>query len=92
MSRKAYLWLLGTLYAAWWVLMAINPLDRHDWYLENALVVFGLGLLVWTYKSFPLSRVSYTCIFWFGIRNCHEPVHPLRTNARRHFARPLLFT
>jgi putative membrane protein len=65
MSRKSYLWVLGLIYLAWWILMAIKPLDFHDWLLENALVVLGLGLLVWTYKSFPLSRVSYTCIFIF---------------------------
>src|ERR1051325_3287400 len=65
MSRKAYLWTLGLIYLVWWVAMAIDPLDFHDWLLENALVVLGLGLLAFTYKSFPLSRVSYTCIFAF---------------------------
>ena len=65
MSRKSYLWLLGALYSAWWVAMAIDPQDRADWFMENALVVLGLGLLAWTYQAFPLSRVSYTCIFIF---------------------------
>jgi putative membrane protein len=65
MSRKAYLWTLGLIYLVWWVLMAIKPLDFHDWLLENALVVLGLALLVFTYRRFPLSRVSYTCIFIF---------------------------
>jgi putative membrane protein len=65
MSRKAYLWTLGLVYTAWWVLMAIRPLDFHDWLLENALVVLAVGLLLWTGKSFPLSRISYTCIFVF---------------------------
>jgi putative membrane protein len=65
MSRKAYLWMLGLIYFAWWILMAIGPNDRHDWMLENALVVLGAGLLVFTYKAFPLSRISYTCIFVF---------------------------
>jgi putative membrane protein len=45
--------------------MAIKPFDLHDWLLENALVVLAAGLLVSTYKSFPLSRASYTCIFIF---------------------------
>jgi putative membrane protein len=57
--------MLGLIYLAWWILMAIKPLDFSDWLLENALVVLGLGLLAWSYKSFPLSRVSYTCIFVF---------------------------
>src|SRR5262245_20504008 len=65
MSRKNYLWLLAGLYTAWWVLMAISPVDRMDWLMENVLVFLGVGLLVFTYKAFPLSRVSYTCIFVF---------------------------
>jgi putative membrane protein len=65
MSRKSYLWVLAVVYAVWWVLMAIKPHDFSDWVLENVLVVFAVGLLVSTYRSFPLSRVSYTCIFVF---------------------------
>src|SRR6187431_2826649 len=65
MSRKGYLLVLLGLYAVWWVLMAIKPVDRSDWLLENVLVFAAMGLLLGTYKAFPLSRVSYTCIFIF---------------------------
>jgi putative membrane protein len=65
MSRKSYLWVLAAVYAVWWVLMAIKPLDLADWAIENVLVLFGAALLGFTYKSFPLSRISYTCIFVF---------------------------
>jgi putative membrane protein len=64
-SREKYLLILAGIYAAWWVLMAIKPLHPADWLLENVLVVVAVVLLVSTYKSFPLSRVSYTCIFIF---------------------------
>jgi putative membrane protein len=64
-KRSNYLWILVIVYAAWWVAMAIAPLDRSDWLLENVLVVLAIGLLVFTHKSFPLSRISYTCIFIF---------------------------
>jgi putative membrane protein len=64
-SRKTYLWVLAIVYAIWWVMMAIEPYDRSDWLLENVLVFVAAGVLVFTYKSFPLSRVSYTCIFVF---------------------------
>ena len=67
MSRKSYLWLLGGVYTAWWIVLAIKPLDRSDWLMENLLVFIGVGLLVWTWKPFPLSRVSYTCIFIFMV-------------------------
>ena len=65
MSRKGYLTTLAVLYAAWWVALAIHPLDRSDWWMENLLVFLGVGFLVWTYRPFPLSRISYTCIFVF---------------------------
>jgi putative membrane protein len=64
-ALSRYLWILGIVYALWWVAMAISPFDRSDWVLENVLVVLAIGLLVFTYKAFPLSRVSYTCIFVF---------------------------
>ena len=67
MSRKAYLWMLGLIYLAWWICMAIEPLDRMDWAMENVLVVLGLALLLFTAKAFPLSRISYTCIFVFMV-------------------------
>ena len=67
MSRNSYLTTLAVLYAIWWTALAIHPLDRSDWWMENALVFLGVGLLVWTYKAFPLSRISYTCIFVFMV-------------------------
>jgi putative membrane protein len=65
MTRKTYLTTLGVVYAAWWVWMAINPKHFDDWLLENLLVVAAVALLWFTRESFPLSRVSYTCIFVF---------------------------
>lgn len=45
--------------------LAINPHDRSDWALENLLVLgFGLALGL-SYRTFPLSRLSYTLIFLF---------------------------
>ena len=65
MQRKPYLTTLGVVYAAWWLIMAWKPRHFDDWLLENVLVFLGVGLLWFTRKSFPLSRVSYTCLFIF---------------------------
>jgi putative membrane protein len=64
-SRGRFLLALAVplaLLAAWagWA-----PLDRSDWVLENALTVAGLALLAATYRSFPLSRLSYALVFLF---------------------------
>ena len=64
-SHKTYPVLLALLLLLQWVLLAIAPLDRHDWMLENALVLVILLFLVITRRSFPLSRISYTLIFIF---------------------------
>ena len=48
-----------------WTALAIDPWYRHDWALENALVVAFLVLIAATYRRLTLSRVSYTLIFLF---------------------------
>jgi putative membrane protein len=53
------------LFACWWVLMAIRPLDPKDWALENVLTVPAILFLVATRRAFPLSRISYTLVFTF---------------------------
>ena len=65
MGRQAYLTTLVVVFALFWVLLAIAPLHRSDWVLENALVLAAILLLIGTYRVFPLSRVSYTTIFVF---------------------------
>ncbi len=55
--------------AAWffilWVVLAIHPLDRHDWVLENILVFAAFALMLGTYWIFPLSDLSYLLITLF---------------------------
>ena len=63
--HRRLLLILGSLYFIWWLLLAIKPHDRADWALENVLVVLFVILLVFTYRRFPLSRISYTLIFLF---------------------------
>jgi putative membrane protein len=49
--------------AAWlvllWLITAIEPFDRRDWFLENLLVFFYGGLLLLTYRRFRFSVLSY---------------------------------
>jgi putative membrane protein len=64
-SHGRYVLVLLTLFLAWWLLLAIHPVDRSDWALENALVVVAIGVLTLTWRWFRFSRTSYTLIFLF---------------------------
>jgi putative membrane protein len=57
--------ILVVLYAAFWIAMAISPVYRSDWLLENILVVLFVPVLVFTYRLLPLSDLSYVCITLF---------------------------
>jgi putative membrane protein len=64
-AYKRYLGILLLLYTVLWIALAIDPHDRADWALENALVLaFGLGMWA-AHKQFVFSRISYTLIFVF---------------------------
>jgi len=65
MSRRFYLLSLAVLFLLLWVYLAINPHDRHDWALENALSVALVIALLLSGRRLPLSRISYTLIFLF---------------------------
>lgn len=56
---------LFVLLAILWVALAFKPYDRHDWLLENVLLVLAVVFLATTYRAFPLSRISYTLLFVF---------------------------
>jgi putative membrane protein len=57
-------WLLLA-FAVYWGAMAIKPHYFQNWALENILTVAFVGLLIWTYRRFPLSNISYTLIFLY---------------------------
>jgi len=65
LSHERYPVVLFVLLIVISVLLAISPHDRADWALENGLLVIGVGVLVATRRSLPLSRITYTLIFLF---------------------------
>ena len=65
LSDRAYRDLLAILFAVIWALLAIAPLDRHDWALENLLVLAAAIAFLWLRKSLELSKVSSSLIFVF---------------------------
>lgn len=58
--------LLGV-YALAWLLLAIDPLYREDWALENVLVLVAVAVLPAMWKRMPLSWPSCIGLFVFGL-------------------------
>ncbi len=52
-------------YLALWAALAVAPLDRRDWLLENILAVLLFWLLLGTYRRFRFSDRSYILIALF---------------------------
>jgi putative membrane protein len=48
-----------------WILLAIHPVDRGDWFLENLLVFAAMAVVVLTYHKFQFSNVTYALIAVF---------------------------
>ncbi len=49
----------------YWVLTAISPVDRHDWLMENILFFIFFAVLIFSYRSFPFSNISYLLLTIF---------------------------
>jgi putative membrane protein len=64
-SRYRWFAILAIAFGIWFALLAINPVSRSTWLLENVLVFAFVAGLALTHRSFPFSRVSYTLIFAF---------------------------
>jgi uncharacterized membrane protein YjdF len=52
-------------YVLLWIALAVHPLDRGDWFLENLLIFATAGVLIPTYWRFRFSNVSYALILIF---------------------------
>jgi putative membrane protein len=64
-TKNRFLQIALACYAIFWIALAIHPLDRSDWLLENLLVFATAIVLIATYRKFQLSNLSYALIFLF---------------------------
>jgi putative membrane protein len=58
---------LLTVYLATWLALAIHPVFRKDWLLENFIVFIAVPLLVLTARRLRFSDFAYTCLFAFFV-------------------------
>jgi putative membrane protein len=54
-------------YGVIWIALAIDPVFRKDWLLENAIVFVAMPLLVLTARRMRFSNLAYTCLFVFFV-------------------------
>jgi putative membrane protein len=67
MTKWRYPLVLLSIYAAIWFALAIEPVYRHDWMLENMLVLVAVPVLVLTGRRLRFSNFTYTCLFGFFV-------------------------
>lgn len=63
--RILYPAVLLALFTAIWLALAISPISRSDWLLENLLVLAAVPTLVATFGRMRFSDATYTCLFLF---------------------------
>jgi putative membrane protein len=65
MTRRQQLTVLYGAFAVFWLLLAIRPIDRPTWLLENTLVFAGIGLMYAIRRQVPLSMTSHILVVIF---------------------------
>jgi putative membrane protein len=63
-NNRLHQGLLGW-YLLLWVVLAISPVNRRDWLLENLLAFLAVALLIATYRRLSFSNLSYILITVF---------------------------
>ncbi len=64
-SHRRYLLILSALFFIVWAVLAVRPMYREDWAVENILVAAFVLLVAIFHQRLLLSRLSYTLIFLF---------------------------
>lgn len=65
MTRRQQLTVLYGAFAVFWLVLAIRPIDRPTWLLENTLVLAGFGLMYGIRRQVPLSMTSHVLVVIF---------------------------
>ncbi|NDE02225.1 MAG: DUF2238 domain-containing protein [Gammaproteobacteria bacterium] len=65
MTRRQQLTVLYGAFAVFWLLLAIRPIDRPTWLLENTLVFAGFGLMYAIRQQVPLTMASHLLVVIF---------------------------
>lgn len=67
MQSKSHAPILFVVFSVFWLLLAINPLYREVWLVENLILIVCVAYLLHSYKKYPFSNRAYWMIFIFCI-------------------------
>jgi putative membrane protein len=67
MAKWRYPLTLLAVYAVIWLALAIDPVFREDWLLENAIVFVAVPLLALTARRLRFTNFAYTSLFIFFV-------------------------
>lgn len=68
------------LFSVFWVSTLIGTSDLANWMLENTLVFIFLACLIWTYRRFKFSDLSYLFIFVYLSLHIYGAMHTYAEN------------
>lgn len=63
--ERRFLTGLAVCYGILWLILAIDPNNRFDWFIENLLVAVAVAVIAFSYQRFRLSFLSYVMIAIF---------------------------
>ena len=67
MQSKSHAPILFVVFSVFWLLLAINPLYREVWLVENLILIVCVAYLLHSYRKYPFSNRAYWMIFIFCI-------------------------
>ncbi|HYM35143.1 MAG TPA: DUF2238 domain-containing protein [Steroidobacteraceae bacterium] len=65
MQKWRFPGVLLAVFLVFWSLLAIEPVSREDWFLENILVFIALPIFYFTRNKLRFSNAAYLCLFVF---------------------------
>lgn len=64
-SSRYFLPIALACYIVFWIALAIHPVSRSDWFLENLLIFVSAIVLIATFHRFQFSNLSYALLLIF---------------------------
>lgn len=79
-SANPLLWLMLTLFLVLWGWTYADTTDQANWFLENTLTFLFLLFLVFSYKKYQFSDLSYVLIFVYLCMHVYGAMHTYAEN------------